>query len=144
MDFGTGSTTYTMPGIESAASLAAQVGPTQFVTTDVGGNLASFDLGPVFAGINTRINRAFDRIDNVRHEERSGVALAIGLGQIRYDDRPGKLSVGGGFGGFISEGGGGLGLGYTTPSETVRFNVSAGGTTHGDAGGGGGLTITLN
>jgi hypothetical protein len=29
-------------------------------------------------------------------------------------------------------------------SEQVRFNAAAGGTTHGDAGGGGGLTITLN
>ena len=38
---GTVSDTYTMPGITSAASSAAQSGPTQFVTTDANGNLAS-------------------------------------------------------------------------------------------------------
>jgi hypothetical protein len=38
---GTVSDTYTMPGINSAASSAAQSGPTQFVTTDANGNLAS-------------------------------------------------------------------------------------------------------
>jgi hypothetical protein len=43
---GTASNTYTMPGINSAASLAAQSGPTKFVTSDVGGNLATSTFGP--------------------------------------------------------------------------------------------------
>ena len=41
MAFGTASNTYRMPGITSAASLAAQSGPTSFVTTDANGNLAA-------------------------------------------------------------------------------------------------------
>jgi trimeric autotransporter adhesin len=143
MVFGTGSTTYTMPGIESAASLGAQVGPTEFVTTDAAGDLASFDLFPVLAGINTRINRLVNRTDHVRHEEEAGVAMAIGLGQIRYDERPGKFSIGAGAGGFQHEAGGGLGMGYTTPSGRFRFNIAGGGDTNGDFGGGGGVTITF-
>ena len=38
---GTAASTYTLPGITSAASLAAQVGPTSVVTTDAAGNLAA-------------------------------------------------------------------------------------------------------
>jgi hypothetical protein len=46
---GTATNTYTMPGISSAASLAAQTGPVSFVTSDASGNLAtsSFNAGAV-------------------------------------------------------------------------------------------------
>jgi trimeric autotransporter adhesin len=44
MAFGTATNTYRMPGITSAASLAAQSGPTMFVTTDANGNLAATNL----------------------------------------------------------------------------------------------------
>src|SRR5262249_18892094 len=46
MAFGTASNTYRLPGITSAASLAAQSGPTSFVTSDAGGNLATTNFGP--------------------------------------------------------------------------------------------------
>jgi autotransporter adhesin len=36
------------------------------------------------------------------------------------------------------------GIGFTSPSGRIRGNVSAGGTTRGDFGGGAGLSITLN
>jgi hypothetical protein len=39
--FGTASNTYTMPGIGSAASLAAQSGPLMFVMADASGNIAA-------------------------------------------------------------------------------------------------------
>jgi autotransporter adhesin len=42
--FGTASNTYTAPGITSGASKAAQSGPTQIVTTDANGNLATTPL----------------------------------------------------------------------------------------------------
>jgi hypothetical protein len=41
MSFGTASNTYTMLGITSPASKAAQTGPLQIVTSDAGGNLAT-------------------------------------------------------------------------------------------------------
>jgi YadA-like membrane anchor domain len=43
--FGTAANTYVMPGIASAASRAAQSGPTQFVTSDAAGNLATANFG---------------------------------------------------------------------------------------------------
>lgn len=42
--FGTASNTYTLPGLPSAASTAAQSGPTQLVTTDAAGNLGTISI----------------------------------------------------------------------------------------------------
>jgi hypothetical protein len=41
MAMGTTASTYTMPGIGSSASRAAQSGPTEFVTADANGNLST-------------------------------------------------------------------------------------------------------
>jgi hypothetical protein len=41
MVFGTNTNTYTAPGITSVTSRAAQTGPTQLVTSDASGNLAT-------------------------------------------------------------------------------------------------------
>jgi autotransporter adhesin len=142
MSFGTGTNTYTMAGISSAASAAAQTGPTNFVTADASGNLAVSPLSPTL--LSNRLDFLDSRITQVRNEERGGVALAIASGQIRYDDRPGKLSVGGGMGEFLGEGGGALGIGFTTPNGRVRLNAVGAGSTHGDFGAGGGISFTLN
>jgi hypothetical protein len=48
--FGTASNTYTMPGITSGASRAAQSGLTQFVTSDRAGNMAT-DGGATYKAI---------------------------------------------------------------------------------------------
>jgi autotransporter adhesin len=138
MAFGTATNTYTMSGITSGASLGAQSGSTQFVTTDAFGNLAASNFGPA------TISSLSNAIHDTRHEARAGVALAMATGNIRYDDRPGKFSVGVGGGGFVDEFGGALGVGYTSPSERVRVNLSGGGTSRGDVGVGAGLGFTLN
>jgi autotransporter adhesin len=137
MSFGTGANTYTMPGIASAASTAAQSGPIDVVTTDLNGNLAAVNFTPIFGQLNNEIHAN-------RQEARAGTALAIATAQIRYDDRPGKFSVGAGFGGFIDQAGGALGVGYTAPSGAVRVNFSGGGTSKGDAGVGAGIGLTFN
>ena len=84
MAFGTASNTYRMPGITSAASLAAQSGPTAFVTTDANGNLATANFSPQnitilnanvaalqadVASLRTNVAQAFE-----------GTAVAIALG----------------------------------------------------------------
>jgi hypothetical protein len=48
--FGTATNTYTMPGITSAASRAAQSGPVELVTTDAAGNLASTGIEDLVMG----------------------------------------------------------------------------------------------
>jgi hypothetical protein len=68
MAFGTSSNTYTMAGITSGASAAAQSGPLQVVTSDANGNLAT-DGGAVFS-----------RINELQQEDRrlrSGIAIAM-------------------------------------------------------------------
>ena len=61
--FGTKTNTYTMPGITSSQSRARQAGPTQVVTTDANGNLAS-DGGAIFRDID---------------ENKSGIAMSIAM-----------------------------------------------------------------
>ena len=135
MAFGTGTNTYTLAGITSAASAAAQSGQLGFVTTDPFGNLAA--ISNPFP--------AFKReIRDLGHESRAGTALALATSQIRYDDRPGKWSFGIAGAGFIDEAGGALGIGYTTPSQRMRLNVSGGGTSHHDVGIGAGVGFTFN
>ena len=63
--------TYTAAGITSAASLAAQTGTTQLVTSDSGGNLATVDLA------NTP---AFQSLQSDVRQNTEGVAMAIALG----------------------------------------------------------------
>lgn len=60
--FGTSSNTYTMPGLTSAGSSAAQSGPLALVTTDQGGNMAA-DTG----------------LYNQIGENQQGVAMAMAL-----------------------------------------------------------------
>jgi autotransporter adhesin len=139
--FGTATNTYTMPGITSAASLATQTGTVSFVTTDPNGNLAA---GPSVNSLFGNIGVLSNRIHDVRQEARGGVGLAIATGQIRYDDTPGKVSIGVGGGVFEDEGGLAGGIGFTSPNGRFRGNISAGGTTNGDFGGGAGISITLN
>jgi len=84
MALGTASNTYRMSGITSAASLAAQVGPTSLVTTDAFGNLATTSFNPQsistlqnnvailqgdVATLQTQMRQAFE-----------GTAVAIALG----------------------------------------------------------------
>src|SRR5262249_51220006 len=87
--FGTASNTYTTPGITSAASKAAQSGPTQIVTTDSTGNLASAspaDLGlasssdiaainPQLASMNSKVNDLYGRTTKAY----TGVAMAFAM-----------------------------------------------------------------
>jgi hypothetical protein len=80
--FGTATNTYTMAGITSAASRAAQNGPTQIVTSDSAGNLAAASLASLglassadIAGINSRLND----LDNRTNVALTGVAMALAM-----------------------------------------------------------------
>ena len=87
MVFGTASNTYTMPGITSAASRAAQSGPLQVVTSDANGNLAT-DGGAIFNNINilnsqiAGIEDNLNRLNNDVKRLDGGVAMAMALGGV--------------------------------------------------------------
>ncbi|WP_224694053.1 YadA-like family protein [Mesorhizobium sp. BH1-1-4] len=85
-----------------------------------------------------------DQISENRTEARAGTALALATAGLRYDDRPGKLSLAGGFGNFKGQSGLALGLGYN-PSLDFRLNAALSATTNrGDVGVSLGASWTLN
>ncbi|RVA22784.1 hypothetical protein EN930_27220, partial [Mesorhizobium sp. M7A.F.Ca.CA.004.11.2.1] len=112
---GSATNTYTLSGVASDASRAEQVGVTHLVTTDGAGNLATstFDIAALndlpnnIAALDGRVGALESGFQNLggeisetRTEARAGTALALATAGLRYDDRPGKLSLAGGFGHF--------------------------------------------
>ena len=74
MAFGTASNTYKMPGITSAASLAAQSGPVALVTADASGNLAA-----------TNLNLSAPDLSNLSNLSANVTALQQNVNALRYD-----------------------------------------------------------
>src|SRR5882672_1972586 len=148
--FGTASNTYTMAGIATAASRAAQAGPTSIVTSDNAGNLATRSLADLglasqsdISGINGRLDALNGRIDDVNREARGGIALALAASGLQFDTRPGKVSLSGGYGNFKGQSGFAVGLGYAV-SESMRFNAAFTAAQQGDIGARVGASWTLN
>jgi len=101
-------------------------------------------LQSVAAGFQTQLGSLQTQINDTRWEARGGVALALAASGLRYDDRPGKLSLAGAFGNFKGESGLALGLGYSATNR-LRFNASVSGVPNqGSVGGTVGGSITLN
>lgn len=82
-------------------------------------------------------------IADVRDEARAAAALGLAAGSLRYDDRPGKVSVAVGVGSWRDKGALAWGVGYTSENQGVRANVSAS-MADGSVGVGAGLSLTLN
>lgn len=80
---GTGGTTYTMAGIDSSASRAAQSGPTQFVTSDAAGNLGTSNYGPgSIAALESRVGSLEANVGRLQRDMRGafqGTAIALAL-----------------------------------------------------------------
>ncbi len=90
-----------------------------------------------------RVDRLDRRIEDTRDIAIAAGALSMAAAQLRFDDRPGKLSVAMGGGAFHGKGAGAIGLGYTSSDRLWRANVS-GSFTDGEAAFGGGVSFTLN
>jgi trimeric autotransporter adhesin len=86
VSLGATGSTYTLAGIGSAASRAAQSGDTRYVTSDAAGNLALSDLGP---GALTQLDYQM-RVD--RREMRRGIATAVAIGIAPIPSEPGRTS----------------------------------------------------
>jgi hypothetical protein len=81
---GTASNTYTLSGINSAASLAAQTGPTKFVTADANGNLATASLSvPDITGLQNNVallQGSVGVLQNQMKQSFEGTAIAVAMG----------------------------------------------------------------
>lgn len=155
--FGTTANTYTIGGVTSAASKAAQSGPTQLVTSDTNGNLATTTLAGLglassadVAGMNAqlgtmnlRLNAIDNRLNDQMQEYRGGIALAMASARLSFDTRPGKISVSGGYGNFKGASGMAVGVGYALSTD-MRVNAAFTAAERGDVGASIGGSWTLN
>ncbi len=125
----------------SAANDAVNVAQLQGAIEPLTTGLAS--LGNDVAALTGRVDAMGARLEDTRDIAIAAGALSMAAAQLRYDDRPGKLSVAMGGGAFHGQGAGAVGLGYTSSDRLWRANVS-GSFTNGEAAFGGGMSFTLN
>jgi autotransporter adhesin len=149
---GTASNTYRMSGVTSAASLAAQTGPTRVVTTDAAGNLAAASFSPQdITSLQSQTSSLQSQLGNLQsqviynqREARSGIASALAASNLHYDQRPGKASVALAAGNFRGQSALAGGFGYAV-SDRWRVNASFSTSTYqGDFGAAVGSSWTLN
>ncbi|WP_375620396.1 Vomp family autotransporter [Bartonella sp. TS25HLJMH] len=82
-------------------------------------------------------------IESVKKEARQAAAIGLAVSNLRYNDTPGKLSVGFGSGLWRSQSAFAFGAGYTSENGKYRSNISAT-TSGGHWGIGAGFNMTLN
>lgn len=87
---GSSSNTYTLAGIGSAASRAAQTGPVKVVTSDANGNLATSDFD--IAGISNDISTLKTKVDRNRKDANKGIAAAMAMTGAPTPSQPGKTA----------------------------------------------------
>jgi len=117
MALGTQSSTYTMAGLTSDASRAAQTGPTQVVTADANGNLAAVPLQSLLSGLDSgvgdlvgdveelggRVAALENRLDAAQTEARRGIAAAMAMASAPMPSAPGRTTWAANVGMFKSE-----------------------------------------
>lgn len=97
MVFGTAANTYTMQGITSSASRAAQSGPVEIVTSDANGNLATVSADDLLGDI-VNLYEDIDETDlrrlinEVQSESRQGIAAAMAMVQAPMPSAPGRTT----------------------------------------------------
>jgi hypothetical protein len=137
VSIGTTSNTYRMSGITSAASLAAQSGPTSIVTTDANGNLATASftgqdisvLQSNVATLQTQMRQAF---------EGTAIAIAMGGSALPSDK---KFAISTNWGTFRGQNAMSLGAQMRLSDYVVLNGGVAAGFAQGGVGGRAGLTV---
>jgi YadA-like membrane anchor domain/Head domain of trimeric autotransporter adhesin len=133
--FGSVSNTYTMPGITSAPSKAAQSGPTQIVTSDVGGNLATSTLANLgiassgdISAINSNLGAINSRLDDLTSRSNrayTGIAMAFAMAGVPTVLPNERFAIAGNWGTF--EGANGLALNAAARiTDNLQFNAGIG------------------
>ena len=116
------------------SNLSGQLGAINGQLGAINGRLGAID--GQLAALNSHIN-------DVNREARGGIALALAASGLQFDNRPGKVSLSGGYGNFKGQSGFAVGLGYAA-SQELRFNAAFTAAEHGDMGARVGASWTLN
>lgn len=82
-------------------------------------------------------------VGEVRNEARQAAAIGLAAASLRFDARPGKISVGASGGFWRGQGAMAFGMGYTNATGRMRANATAA-TAGGAWGGSAGVSLTLN
>jgi len=80
-------------------------------------------LSSVTTGLQGQIGGLQTRIEENQREARAGTALALAASGLRYDDRPGKVSIAAAAASYKGLSGIAAGLGYTATRD-FRFNAA--------------------
>jgi trimeric autotransporter adhesin len=140
--FGSATNTYTLAGVTSAASLAAQSGPTKVVTTDAAGNLAAASFTPQdisslqsqAASLQSRVNSLEGQVGANLIEARRGIAAAVATASAPMPSAPGKTTWQVRGSNFQSQTGFGFGFAHRLntgmPLSIVGGYGNGGGTQH--------------
>jgi hypothetical protein len=129
---GTNADTYTLAGITSAASLAAQTGPVSLVTTDGAGNLATLNAGSLasattVAALDGRVTNLENNVKQLNTDVRKafeGTAVAIAMGGSALPDNK-KFAISANWGTFSGENAFG-GMAQMRLSENFVANAAVG------------------
>ena len=140
---GAATNTYTLAGVSSAASRAAQTGPVLFTTTDASGNLATSNFGPGdIATLDGRVTALEDVTTSLRRDvdkayEGTAIALAM-AGAVLPADKNFAVSIN--WGTFEGENGF-AGTAAARINDNLSINAGLGvGASEGTVGGRAGLT----
>lgn len=137
------------PGLISASSTDAVNGGQLYNFKSAIDNSSSAidNVKSDIASVSQETDRKFaalsSSIGEARKEARQATAIGLAAASLRYDNRPGKLSLGLGAGFWRGESASVVGLGYTSQTQSVRSNISAT-AAGGNWGVGGGVNFTLN
>lgn len=112
-------------------------------SNDYTDSVATTTLGEANSYTDQKFGQLNQEFDSIRDEARQAAAIGLAAASLRYDDRPGKVSVAVGGGYWRDAGALAFGTGYTSENGRVRANLS-GTTAGGHWGVGAGLSFTLN
>ena len=122
--FGTATNTYTMAGLNSAASLAAQTGPVRVVTTDGNGNLATaaFASQQDISGLQSSVTALQGQI----RQAFEGTAIAVAMGGGTLPDNK-KFAISSNWGTFRGENAMSLtGMARISQNVVINGGIAAG------------------
>ncbi|MBR0961729.1 YadA-like family protein [Bradyrhizobium japonicum] len=144
VSIGTSSNTYRMAGIASAASLAAQSGPTSIVTTDANGNLAAAPFSTQdISSLQTNVSVLQGNVATLQTQMRQafeGTAIAIAMGGSALPSDK-KFAISTNWGTFRGQNAMSLGAQMRLNDYVVLNGGVAAGFAQGGVGGRAGLTV---
>ncbi len=130
-------------GMAYTDEIGTQVLTSSLNYTDKKFSQVSQDMGALSNKLDQGLGQLSSDIRDVRGEARRAAAIGLAAASLKFDDRPGKLSLAFGGGVWRGHGAAAFGLGYTNENSNVRANLTAT-SSGGHLGMGGGISFTLN